>query len=372
MTAEATTACRQALFPNVRRSPYFERTEAAGALEYMAYSHMYMPIVYDNDPRAEYEALQDAVCLWDVGAERQTQLQGPDALGFANYLCTREIRSLETGRCRFTMVCDERGEIMTEPIVLRPWDDVIWISHGDVDLTLWARGLAAGSEWNVEVSEPDVAPVQLQGPKAIDTLGQLVPGLEELAYYRCMATEVAGLDVVVSRTGWSKKLAFEVYPLSGKRAVDVWDALVAAGKPHGLLVCGPNLSLAVEQAITDNHYYVNSGMTPYEAGAARLVELDSAPFVGSEALAAKADAEPERHSVGVLFDESPGRLESFWAVERDGATVGEVRWAAHSYALGRDAGIALLRSDCGPGCEITVQAKGQAIAAQVTSLPLVP
>ena len=371
VSAPASTSRRQPLFPNVRRSPYFERTEAAGALEYMVYNHMYMPIVYDNDPRAEYRALREAVCLWDVGAERQTQLRGPDAVAFANHLCTREMRTLETGSCRFTMVCDERGEVMSEPIVLRPWDDVVWISHGDTDLTLWARGLAAGSDWRVEVSEPDVAPVQVQGPKALDTLVALVPEAAELRYYRCMATKLAGADVVVSRTGWSKELAFEVYVLGGEHALDVWDAIVDSGEPHGLVVCGPNLSLAVEQAITDNHYYVNSGMTPYEAGAARLVELGSAPFVGSDALAAKAASPPERHSLGLLFDESPGRLEQFWRVERGGASVGEVRWAAYSYALERDAGIGLLASSCQPGSEVTVMAPRGPVRAELAELPLV-
>jgi aminomethyltransferase len=355
----------------VRRSPYFERTEAAGALEYMVYNHMYMPIVYDNDPRIEYQALREAVCLWDVGAERQTQLRGPDAVAFANYLCTRDLRSLDSGSCRFTMVCDERGDVMTEPIVLRPWDDVVWISHGDTDLTLWARGLAAGSDWRVEVSEPDVAPVQVQGPKALDTLAALVPEVAELGYYRCMVTQLAGADVVVSRTGWSKQLAFEVYALGSEGALDIWDAIVAAGKPHGLLVCGPNLSLAVEQAITDTHYYVNSGMTPYEAGAGRLVDLDSAPFIGSEALAAKAATTPERQSLGVLFDESPGRLEGFWPIERDGAALGEVRWAAYSYALERDAGIALVAGSCAPGSEVTVLAPRGPVRAQLSELPLV-
>jgi glycine cleavage system aminomethyltransferase T len=370
VSARTSAARRAALFPNVRRSPYFERTEAAGALEYMVYNHMYMPIVYDNDPRVEYQALSEAVCLWDVGAERQTQLRGPDALAFANHLCTRELRTLATGSCRFTMICDDQGKVMTEPIVLRPWDDVVWISHGDVDLTLWARGLARS--WDVEVSEPDVAPMQVQGPKALDTLGAVAPGVAELEYYRCMVTDVAGVEAVVSRTGWSKKLAFEVYPLSSERAVEVWDALVAAGEPHGLVVCGPNLSLAVEQAITDNHYYVNSGMTPYEAGAARLVELESAPFVGSDALAAAAGAELERHSLGILFEEPPGRLERFWTIERDGISVGEVRWAAYSYALERDAGIALVSAACREGADVTVQAPNGQVAAQLASLPLVP
>ena len=296
-------AVRPALHPNVRRSPYFEATERAGALEYMVYNHMYMAIAFDNDPLDEYRALVERVCLWDVGAERQTQLRGPDALALANFLCTRDLRALEVGRCRFTMACDESGTIMTEPIVLRPWEDTVWISHGDVDLTLWAIGMARGQGYDVQISEPDVAPIQVQGPRALELLGPIAPGVEDLAYYTCVDTTVAGQRCVVSRTGWSRGLGFEIFPLSSDRAMELWDELERAGEPLGALVAGPNLSRAVEQAITDTHYFVNAGMTPYEAGAGRLVDLDSAPFVGSDALAqaaaaARAPAHPRPHPRG--------------------------------------------------------------------------
>jgi glycine cleavage system aminomethyltransferase T len=371
MTAEPLAAQRPPLFPNVRRSPYFERTQDAGALEFMVYNHMYMPIVYARDPRAEYEALQSRVCLWDVGAERQTELRGPDAVRFANHLCTRDLRELAVGRCRFTMVCDHRGAIMTEPIVLRPWEDVVWISHGDVDLTLWARGLAAGQGFDVTVSEPDVAPMQVQGPKSLELLRELSPDVETLGYYHCTVTRVAGVDAVVSRTGWNKNLGFEVYPLDDAGALRIWDAVVEAGAPHDLMIAGPNLSLAVEQGITDNHYYVNSGMTPFEAGAGRLVDLDSAPFVGSDALAAPGAAEPERHTMGLLLEGPPGRMEAFWPIEWRGAAAGEVRWAAYSYALEREIAIAILPRACAAGEEVVVHAPAGAIAARVASVPLV-
>ena len=145
MSTVSSDACvvRAPLHPNVRRSPYFEATERAGALEYMVYNHMYMAIVFANDPREEYRALVERVTLWDVGAERQTEVVGPDAVALANLLCTRDMRDLDVGQCRFTMVCDDDGKVMTEPIVLRPREDRVWISHGDVDLTLWARGIAS-------------------------------------------------------------------------------------------------------------------------------------------------------------------------------------------------------------------------------------
>jgi glycine cleavage system aminomethyltransferase T len=183
---------RPALHPNIRRSPYFEATERSGALEYMVYNHMYMAIAFDNDPREEYRALVERVCLWDVGAERQTQLHGPDAIRLANFLCTRDMRQLQVGHCRFTMVCDDDGKIMTESVVLRPWDDMIWISHGDVDLTLWAAGLGRCERFDVQISEPDVAPIQIQGPSSLELSAPIAPGVKDLAYYRCIETTIVG------------------------------------------------------------------------------------------------------------------------------------------------------------------------------------
>jgi aminomethyltransferase len=362
---------RPALHPNVRRSPYFEATERAGALEYMVYNHMYMAIAFANDPREEYRAMVERVCLWDVGAERQTQLRGPDAVALANFLCTRDMRGLGVGECRFTMVCDDDGRIMTEPIVLRPWADVVWISHGDVDLTLWASGLARAQEYDVHISEPDVAPIQVQGPRSRDLLTPIAPGVDDLRWYRCVETTVAGHPCVVSRTGWSRGLGYEVHPLGSGRAMELWDALERAGEPLGALVTGPNLSRAVEQGITDTHYFVNSGMTPYEAGAGRLVDLSSAPFVGSDALA-RAESDPhQRHTVGLVLDGPPGRLEWFWPVEFDGERAGEVRWAAHSYQIGADLCIALLDTRVSVGDRVTVRAPEGRIGALTQQLPFV-
>jgi glycine cleavage system aminomethyltransferase T len=223
----------------------------------------------------------------------------------------------------------------------------------------------------VHVGEPDVAPIQVQGPRALDLLAPLAPRVADLKRYRCVETIVAGHPCVVSRTGWSRGLGFEVYPLGSERAMELWDALEAAGEPLGALVCGPNLNRALEQGITDTHYFVNSGMTPYEAGAGRLVDLESAPFIGSDALAAAADDPDRRHSLGLVLDRAPGRLEAFWAVTVDGETVGEVRWAAYSYALERQIAIAVLLRDVRPGDTVTVRAPEGAITGVAQELPFV-
>jgi glycine cleavage system aminomethyltransferase T len=363
------------LFPNVRRSPYFAETLAAGASAFMPYNHMYMPISYGRDPRDEYTALTTRVTLWDVGAERQTALTGRDAVRLADHLATRDLSAIEVGQCRFTLICDPEGLIMTEPIVIRPFADTVWISHGDVDLTLWARGLAISGGYDATVHEPDVAPMQLQGPRSVDVINAVTPDVDGLAFYRARETSIAGVPCIVTRTGWSREHGYEIYPLSSGNATRVWTALRDAGEEHDLMVIGPNLSRALEGAITDTHYYVNSGMNPYEAGQGRLVDLDHGPFVGQEALRAIHRDGSARTTVGLLCDpaaEPFPPMAEFWPVtDERGAAIGVVRWAAYSFALERPAAIALLDGVHEPGERMLIHHPGGTAQAEVAGLPFV-
>ncbi|HEY3614139.1 MAG TPA: glycine cleavage T C-terminal barrel domain-containing protein [Gaiellales bacterium] len=358
----------------IRRSPYFERTIAAGAIDFMVYNHTYMPIDFGRDPLAEYEAMTTGVTLWDVGAERQAQLRGPAALSFADYLSPRDLLDLAVGRCRFTPVCDPRGQVMADCIVLRPFEDTVWYSHSDADISLWAYGLALARGADVEVQEADVAPVQLQGPLARAVLEPLYAGdLGSLKRFDCAAVDVAGVPCVVSNTGWSKEAGYELYPLGSERCLELWDALVASGEPHGLLITGPNITRAVEQGITDTQYHVNSGMTALEAGLGSMLELDGAPFMGREALLAERARGSSRRTIGLVADGEPFPwLEEFWPVlAADASPVGVARWAVFSYALERNIAIALVDAAVGDDDELIVRAPDGDRAARVHAIPFV-
>jgi glycine cleavage system aminomethyltransferase T len=345
--APATHVNGQSLHYTVRRSPYFARTLAQGATEHMVYNHMYMPLDYGRDPREDYDALVERVTLWDVGAERQTELLGPDALAFADWLAPRNLLDLPVGGCRFSPVCDHNGEIMADCVILRPEADVVWFSHGDVDYELWAHGLALAGRFDVAVREAEVSPVQVQGPLALDVLEPLCEdNLSALPRFRCVTTLVAGVHAVVSATGWSREPGFEVYPLGDERAVEIWDAIVDSGAAHGLLVTGPNVTRAVEQGITDTQYRMNSGMNPFEAGMGDMLDLDGGAFVGRDALLRVRHEGPRRTTIGLVADADPVPwLQDFWPVLDEGGTpVGVARWAVWSYALERSIAIALVDS----------------------------
>lgn len=363
---------RTRIYPIARRSPYWEGTEQAGVSEFMVYNHTYFPLVFHHSPAEEYAALTERVTLWDVGCERQTEIRGPDAIAFADYLTTRDLSTLEVGDCRYTVACDPDGKIICDPVLLHPWPGVIWLSHGDADLTLWARGIAMAGRFAAEAREPDVAPVQIQGPRSIDVLRGLTEAdIDGLGFYKCVATRVAGVEAVLSRTGWSGGPGYEVFPLSSGRAMELWNALGEAGRPYGMMVVGPNVNRAVEKGVTDTAYHTNSGMDPYEAGHGRLVDLDKGEFVGREALKRIAAQGPRRKTVGLLIEGELPRLEWYWPLEGRRGRRGEVRWAMHSFALGRGIGIALVDAAVEPGERVRVRHPLGSPLATVTALPFI-
>jgi aminomethyltransferase len=363
---------RNRIYPITRRSPYWQGTEEAGVSEFMIYNHVYFPLVYHHSPSEEYAALTERVTLWDVGCERQTEIAGPDAVAFASYLTTRNLSKLKPGDCRYTIACDPEGQIICDPVLLHPKKDLVWLSHGDADLTLWARGIALQGRYQVEVREPDVAPLQIQGPHSIDLLKPLVEApIEQIGFYKCVTTRVAGIDAVVSRTGWSGGPGYEVFPLSSHGAMDLWNAIREAGRPYELMVVGPVVDRAVEKGVTDTAYHSNSGMNPYEAGHGRLVDLDKGDFVGRDALARIAAEDPKRKTVGLFIEGDLPRLEWYWPLEDERGRRGEVRWAVHSWALDRSIGIAVVDASIAVGDSVSIHHLLGNPRAIVTDLPFV-
>jgi aminomethyltransferase len=363
---------RTHLYPISRRSAYFEGTARAGVSEFMVYNHMYMPLVYHHSPAEEYAALTERVTLWDVGGERQTEIRGKDALRFAQWLTSRDLSKIMVGDCKYTLACDLDGRILCDPVLLYPFDQVVWLSHGDVDLTLWAQGLRHDSGFEVQISEPDIEPLQVQGPKSLEMLRPWVDApLDQLGFYKCVATRVHGIDAVVSRTGWSGGLGFEIFPLSSASAMRLWDALLDAGRPFGLTVTGPNVMRAVERGVTDTAYYSGSAMNPFEAGHGRLVDLGKGDFVGRKALQRIAAEGVKRKTVGLLIDGDLPTLEWYWPLKDARGNPGEVRWAVHSFALDRSIGIAIADASLALGEVVEISHQRGTTRATVTDIPFV-
>ena len=199
------------LYSRLRKSPYFYASRRHGVQLYSVYNHMYHPRHY-GDPVEEYWHLLNGVTLWDVGVERQIEISGPDAFEFTNLLVARDLNKCAVEQCKYVFLCLPDGGIINDPVLLRVEENRFWLSLADSDVELWARGVAHNSGHDVTIKEIDVGPVQVQGPKSKDVMVDLFgDSILEIPYYFLRPYELNGMKVLVSRTGYTSELGFEIY-----------------------------------------------------------------------------------------------------------------------------------------------------------------
>ena len=336
---------------------------------------MFQPHSYD-DPVSEYWHLINGVTLWDVGTERQVEIYGPDATAFMDRLTPRDITQVAPGKCRYIIITSEEGGIVNDPVMLRLSEDRYWLSSSDSDLLLWAKGLAVFAGMDVKIHEPDVSPVQIQGPKSRAVIETLFGSdIASLAYYSLAEAMLDHIPVVVTRTGWSGEFGYEVFLRDSQYGADLWDRILEAGKPEGIAVCGPSDIRRVEAGILGYGCDINLGTNPFEAGMERLLDLDSdREFIGKKALLGIRDAGIKRRVVGVELLGEPldqGLFTQRWPVMK-GEKIGEMLIALHSPRLQKNIGYAMLAIEhSGLGSSITVESPVGELEASVVEMPFV-
>ena len=370
------------LYTRIRKSPYFYASRRHGVQMFSVYNHTYHPRHY-GDPVEEYWQLLNGVTLWDVGVERQVEISGPDAFDFTNLLVARDLNKCQVGQCKYVFLCLPDGGIINDPVLLRVEENRFLLSLADSDVELWARGVAHGSDYDVTIKEVDVAPVQVQGPKSKDVLVDLFgESILEIPYYFLRPFELDGMDVLVSRTGYTGELGYEIYlGEATKNAARLWDAVLEAGKPHDLAVIGPCHIRRIEGGIlalgADMWYDTN----PYEVGMGYdwMVDLEQgADFIGKDALARIKREGPKRKLAGVEIAGEPlgayndGSMIDFFPVNKDGDRVGEVRSACFSPRLEKNIGFAMVPIGLAElGTELEVERPDGTTSAVVVEKPFI-
>ena len=367
-------------YTRIRKSPYFYASRRHGVQRYSFYNHMYHPRHY-GDPVEEYWQLLNGVTLWDVGVERQVEITGPDAFALANMLVPRDLNKCAVGQCKYVFITAPDGGIINDPILLRLAENHFWISVADSDVLLWAMGVAYNSGLDVTIGEPDVGPLQIQGPKSKEVLVDLFgEGALEIPYYYLREYELDGMDVIVSRTGYTSELGFEIYSRNASRDAErIWDAVLQAGEPHGLAVIGPCHIRRIEGGILAYGADMWLDTNPYEVdlGYEWMVDLDQeADFVGKEALRRIKAEGIKRKLVGVeiggekLGSYIDGTMIDFFPVHRNGDRVGDVTSACYSPRLDKNIGYAMVPIELAEiGTELEVETPAERTSAVVVQRP---
>ncbi|MGF1551415.1 MAG: glycine cleavage T C-terminal barrel domain-containing protein [Paracoccaceae bacterium] len=332
----------------IRKSLYFDATVRWGAKAFSVYNHMYIPRDFGDPVQNFWNLVNDAI-LCDVAVERQVEITGPDAARFTQMLIPRDLSKMAVGQCKYVLITNAEGGILNDPILLRLGEDRFWISVGDSDILLWAQGVAVHSGMDVTIREPDVSPLQLQGPKSGEIMRALFgEGIMDLRYYRLREVDLDGIPLIVSRTGWSSELGYELYLRDGSRGDELWEKIMAAGAPFGLRPGHTSTIRRIEGGMLSYHADADIHTNPFELGFDRLVNLDmAADFIGKAALRRIKEEGVGRRQVGLVIDGAPlaGPNTRFWPIRRDGTVIGKVTSAVHSPRLGRNIALAMVSAE---------------------------
>jgi glycine cleavage system aminomethyltransferase T len=333
--------------PNIRTSPYFDATVADGVKGFSVYNNMFIPAQF-GDPEAEYDRLLNGVAMWDVAAQRQVALEGPDAGRLAQILTPRNLEGLEAGQARYVPICDHEGLLLNDPVLLKLAGDRYWLSIADSDLRLWVEAVARERGLDVAVTEPDVAPLAIQGPKAMDVAEALFGGwVRDLKRFTFRETALDGIPLLVSRSGWSRQGGVELYLRDGSFGTDLWNRVKEAGRPFGIGPGAPNDTERLESGLISYGSDARRETCPanaFEMGFGRMIDLDGPhDFIGRDALRRIAEAGVRRRRTGIVVDGPPPAPNRTVLDLLDGdRPIGVVNEIAHSKRLGKTIGVGLV------------------------------
>ena len=352
----------------IRKSPYFESTVKWGATGFSVYNHMYIPRDF-GDPEQNFWNLIEKSILCDVAVERQVEITGPDAYKFTQLLTPRDLSNIAIGQCKYVLITNNEGGILNDPVLLRLGENHFWLSLADSDVLLWAQGVAVNSGLNVNISEPDVSPLQLQGPTSKQIMVKLFgEKIKDLKYYWFKECDLDGIPLVVSRTGWSSEFGYELFLRDGSKGNDLYEKIMVAGKEFGIKPGHTSSIRRIEGGMLSYHADADINTNPFELGFDRLVSLDNdIEFIGKAALKKIRAEGIKRKQVGLEIMCKPlsGPNTTFWSIKKENNIIGKVTSAVYSPRLKKNIALAMVNiknSEIGNNLEVeTINGKFKAI-----------
>ena len=360
--------------PNTRLrvSPFYEATIGEGVTAFSPYNAMLMPVSY-GDPDAEYDRLMNGVAQWDVSVERQVEIKGPDAAHLVQLISVRDLSAIDVGKGKYIPMCDHRGVLINDPVVLKHEDGTYWLSIGDNNILMWARAIAAERGLKVEICEPDVSPMAVQGPKAEDAVAAVFGDwVRALKYFWFAPAEINGTPLIIQRSGYSKQGGFEIYLRDGSRGTELWNIIKEAGQPWGIGPGNPNPIERIESGLLSYGGDTDDKTNPFEVRLGKYVDLDlDDEVVGIKALRRIKAEGVKRQQLGIVLDNSerhPGHA-IWYDMLKDGERVGHMTCGAWSPRAHSMIGFALVGADRAVGDKVDVIRGGYRDPATLCPLP---
>jgi aminomethyltransferase len=359
----------------LRRSPFYEAEQRHGPRGYTVYNHMLFPTNFD-DFEKEYWHLLKHVTLWDVAVERCLDISGKDGFKLAQLMTPRDLAACAVGQGKYVLICAPDGGILNDPVMTRMDENRFWFALASSDALFYAKGLAARSGLDVEIREAEAYPLQIQGPKSRDVVRALFgDSILDLKYYFFREAKVDGIPVVITRTGWTSEVGYEIYLLDAARGTELWEKIMKAGAPFDIRPTGPSDIRRIEGGIFNWGADMTCENNPFELGLARLVDFEMrGDCVAMEALRKIRDRGVERKIAGVELDGEPFPALNYtkWPAEARGRAVGQVTSAIYSPRLRKNIGYCWLPSALAvTGSKVSVATEWGRRTAVVTPMPFV-
>jgi len=317
----------------IRATPYTSRVEALGVSGYSVVNHTILPKGFRKSVEDDYWHLKEHVQLWDVGCQRQVELKGLDAGKLTQLMTPRDLGNAQIGQCLYAPLVDQEGSVLNDPIILKLAEDHFWLSIADSDILLWAKGLAFGMNLDVQICEPDVWPLAVQGPKSDDVLAKVFgDAVLDIGFFRFKILEFDNHPLLIARTGYSKQGGFEIYLDRPALGSQLWDAIWQAGAEFNIAPGCPNLIERVEGGLLSYGNEFTMQNNPFECGFDQYCHLDSeVDFISKRALQTIRHQGIERRIRGIVFGgEACPPCQQPWAINVAGTYAGIITTAIWS------------------------------------------
>ena len=331
----------------IRETPFTRRVEEAKVKSYTVYNHILLPTVF-HTLEDDYHHLKSQVQIWDVSCQRQVEIRGPDANFLLRKITPRDFSTRPTNRCTYLPVTDPNGRMLNDSVLIQVREDCYWLSASDNDINLWISALAIGANLDVTVKEADICPIAIQGPKSLSLMEKVfgVP-IRDLNYFDVEQFDFATTNLLVSRTGYSGQLGYEIYAKGSQLALAIWDTLFECGEHLNVRVGCPNLIERIEAGLLSYGNDMTQHNTPIECGFGRMfTPATNFDYLGLSALNAEQQNGPRRMIRYLSIDGPTVPICSQpWPVYIKDNQVGHVSSAAYSPAAGTNVAIGMITSD---------------------------
>jgi dimethylsulfoniopropionate demethylase len=357
----------------LRSTPFTSRIENHGVTAYTIYNHMLLPASFGNLEK-EYFHLKEHVQVWDVAAERQVQITGKDASKLVQLMTCRNLSKAKIGRCYYAPIIDEQGGILNDPVALKLSENKWWLSLADSDIGLYAKGIASGLGLQVEINEPDVNILAVQGPKSFKLMEKVLgKKITELKFFGFDYYTFKGNKFLIARSGWSKQGGYEVYVENSKAGQMLYDELFSAGKEFNVEPGCPNLIERIESALLSAGNDFDSGDNPYECGFDKYIDIESdVNYLGKKALIKISKEGINKKLMGVLIDMDKIEVTEEIPLYNNENIIGNLRSAAYSPNLKKVVGIAMIkRKFWNKTIDIELKINKQSSKGRLCDLPIV-